>query len=546
MEEKETDAERCSVMGSSASRGESNETPAEMPSWARYTNVPFRLLGYGILMGWHFLLIYFLTVPEVVKADLVELFQRQLGLNTALALAFFVLFYMGRRVELISKLLSIPVVLVSGGLGAVSTAGAMYCATHGLFPAMIAFTALSGCAEALLLFSWLHFYSESSNNYATQYLAFSLVIGSLVAFFIHHLTIDVALVCFAVLPAISAVMLVSSIFQTPARSAEAGERGLADHEGAKAPLVTCTAHLAVYSAIFGFLQGSMLPNGEPLLAAFTPNTVIGTGIAGAVTMLVFHKVKGKRAPELLRRLAVFLFAMGILSTVYPWPITKEIAGMAIMAGFMIIDITALVYVVRLIRAYDMTSGFAIGFNRCVEYATFAVAITLGAATTNAFGDNAIYPLVVSGVSTLIVLGYALACMGQGKLDWIDRLYPTVPDARWLDDADDADGEKAPFGEGGGATDVNAASTSADDQNESARPALGRFKTRCRIVCERASLSPREVEVFMLMAKGRNAEYIQGALTISNYTAKTHIANIYRKCEVHSLQELIDEVEQAEI
>lgn len=51
---------------------------------------------------------------------------------------------------------------------------------------------------------------------------------------------------------------------------------------------------------------------------------------------------------------------------------------------------------------------------------------------------------------------------------------------------------------------------------------------------------------MLMAKGRNAEYIQGALTISNYTAKTHIANIYRKCEVHSLQELIDEVEQAEI
>ena len=47
-----------------------------------------------------------------------------------------------------------------------------------------------------------------------------------------------------------------------------------------------------------------------------------------------------------------------------------------------------------------------------------------------------------------------------------------------------------------------------------------------------------------MAKGRNAEYIQNALFISNHTAKTHIANIYRKLDVHSAQELLDLVEDA--
>ncbi len=48
---------------------------------------------------------------------------------------------------------------------------------------------------------------------------------------------------------------------------------------------------------------------------------------------------------------------------------------------------------------------------------------------------------------------------------------------------------------------------------------------------------------MLVAKGRNADYIQQSLTISTHTAKTHIANIYHKLDVHSMQELLDLVEK---
>jgi len=45
-----------------------------------------------------------------------------------------------------------------------------------------------------------------------------------------------------------------------------------------------------------------------------------------------------------------------------------------------------------------------------------------------------------------------------------------------------------------------------------------------------------------LAKGRNAAYIEKTLFISNHTAKAHILNIYKKMDIHSLQELIDEVE----
>ena len=66
---------------------------------------------------------------------------------------------------------------------------------------------------------------------------------------------------------------------------------------------------------------------------------------------------------------------------------------------------------------------------------------------------------------------------------------------------------------------------------------------CETISKLYQLSPRENDVFMLLAKGRNTEYIQKKLVISTHTAKSHIANIYRKLEVHSSQELLDLVEE---
>lgn len=57
-----------------------------------------------------------------------------------------------------------------------------------------------------------------------------------------------------------------------------------------------------------------------------------------------------------------------------------------------------------------------------------------------------------------------------------------------------------------------------------------------------SLSPKETEVLFLLAKGRNAEYIQNELVVSRHTAKAHIYHIYQKTGVHSRQALIDMLE----
>lgn len=99
---------------------------------------------------------------------------------------------------------------------------------------------------------------------------------------------------------------------------------------------------------------------------------------------------------------------------------------------------------------------------------------------------------------------------------------------------------------------------ADDAGKSKKPKASKpsqggtmagipgLDTPWRRVCHEIAtlyrLSPRETEIFLLLAKGRNAEYIQQRLYISTHTAKTHIANIYRKLEVHSMQEMLDLIE----
>ena len=71
---------------------------------------------------------------------------------------------------------------------------------------------------------------------------------------------------------------------------------------------------------------------------------------------------------------------------------------------------------------------------------------------------------------------------------------------------------------------------------------GHWKNRCEEIARGAMLSTRETEIFLLLAKGRNAVFIKEKLFISQHTAKTHIYHIYKKLGLSTHQQLIDLVE----
>lgn len=64
-----------------------------------------------------------------------------------------------------------------------------------------------------------------------------------------------------------------------------------------------------------------------------------------------------------------------------------------------------------------------------------------------------------------------------------------------------------------------------------------------VLTEQAGLTPRESEVFALLAQGRSATFIAEQLYVSNNTIRKHIAHVYEKLGVHSKQELLTLVQQ---
>lgn len=65
---------------------------------------------------------------------------------------------------------------------------------------------------------------------------------------------------------------------------------------------------------------------------------------------------------------------------------------------------------------------------------------------------------------------------------------------------------------------------------------------CDGIATTYALTARELDVLRLLAKGRNAAYIQSELGLTRNTAKSYVADVYHKLDVHSHQELIDVVE----
>ena len=59
---------------------------------------------------------------------------------------------------------------------------------------------------------------------------------------------------------------------------------------------------------------------------------------------------------------------------------------------------------------------------------------------------------------------------------------------------------------------------------------------------RFGLSPREEEVLALIGHGHTRQEVADALGISLQTAKTHVARIYHKLDVHSQQEMLEVLE----
>ncbi len=66
-----------------------------------------------------------------------------------------------------------------------------------------------------------------------------------------------------------------------------------------------------------------------------------------------------------------------------------------------------------------------------------------------------------------------------------------------------------------------------------------FKAKCLSVAQTYQLSPRETEIALLIAQGRDSAHIEKKLFLSRSTVQTHRMHLYQKLDIHNRQELLD-------
>lgn len=481
--------------------------------------IPVHLLGFGVVMAWHFIILYTPFFEVDSAAELNRLFLRQILLNLSLAISFGFFALIGARYVASSARRRTVSLVASVGFCVVGVLLSIAAAQSGIRSLFFLAPVLMGMGESLMMLFWLHLYSESSAEGPTRYLTYSMILGSLLSFFTRNLTPGVSLVMIILLPIIAGLMLRWSWANTTVRLREKGEKGRPDFKGARRPFISSTVQLAAYGLVFGLVQGSINNSGADFLVLFNPFATLGAGLAGTLIVLVCLRKLNEMNIDLIHKISFTMLVGALLALPLVPDGANTVIATIIMCSYILFDVAVTVFMVNLIRLFDLDSWAILGMNRASVYGAFFVGLLVGLPLYNLGNDLPLYRMAFSGATVFILIVITTIFMGRRE-SWFVATY--------MNEKESASGQEA--GDAG----------SSELGPGLQAPTL--WRQRCLSTAEQFDLSPRETEVFILLAKGRNAEYIQKALFISNHTVKTHIANIYHKINVHSVQQMLDVIE----
>lgn len=467
------------------------------------------LAGFGVLLGWHFLILYF-SFPMTSGMFPAEfIFIRQVVLNASLCVFFGAFGYLMRNLPQRDKLQSHAIAYSAMAVGTIGSATLVVGSIMGIAWSIFA-VVLIGASEAILMLFWLRFYTETSENYSGISLGTSAVVGSLICFFTYHLTFEVSVFVLVILPLASGALLITLTRDIPLRSNDPLGFGISDWSSARKPYWKTTFQLMAMALFFGMVQGCNSPK-MTLLPAADPITVLGAALAGIVLFAMFSKSAHKPNLGPVISLSLLMYIAGMMLMPFHAPYLPQIAAFLIMTSFIFYFILTLIFVIDLCRTFDLNATVYVGLNQALEYAMFALGIVAGNALWGEFSNVSSLPFAISFISIFVLCAITLFLTTE-RLPWEAAFYKPKHGAERKScetSTDEAEAEEA--------EDVDVLA----------------------LLSERYTLTPREVEVFTLLSRGRNAEFIQNALFISNHTVKTHIYNIYRKMDIHSLQDLLD-------
>lgn len=224
----------------------------------------------------------------------------------------------------------------------------------------------------------------------------------------------------------------------------------------------------------------------------------------AAAVVVFSR--GRFLPDLATQLSVLLVLAGFFVASGFGAASAEMSVGLLSAGNTLFDMVAWSVLASVAMRNVHGSMAVIAWGRGVSGIGTIVGAAFGVWSTKAFADNEHAAILVAGAFVLLFVGYAL--IGLKDFSFAGAVEGVVP-----------------------LVEEPEAKTSEEE-----------FEERCAAIGDRCGLTPREREVFAMLARGRNREYIQEQLVVSRNTVKAHVKHVYAKLGIHTHQELLDMVE----
>ncbi|WP_251231131.1 helix-turn-helix domain-containing protein [Adlercreutzia aquisgranensis] len=372
-------------------------------------------------------------------------------------------------------------------------------------PFATAMGVIAGPGLALLTLRWGRVLASLSLHDAVRVLCFALCGQWLALFVISALGFPAEPLAALVLPLVSWQCL-ARLSKRPAPAFEDVSGGTGPYgKHAVPPLARIAAAMLCFSFAVQLISASSIALNGAQLHSDDPSTLFlgifletGAVVAG---MLYAMQRLGSYHLELFYRAAFFFAVMACFAFALVPNISAELAYMGIYVSYALLLLTVwiLSYNAALLKGKRPDCAFGLVFG--AELLGFLAGFTLSSALgVEAFAGEgtAASPKLVLLVACAIVSAYCFILPEKNLLEFSPRVLQL--------------------------------SRAGMDE-------------RCAVIAREAGLTEREAEVLLLLARGRDALFVEQELLISRNTVKTHRKNIYRKLGIHTQQELLSLIEE---
>lgn len=480
--------------------------------------VPFCLFGYGVFQAWETMLHKTSVISPIAGADDVSMLLRILGMLAQVLSLFFILLNL-KKVPF--KKVFHAAVLPIGAMGVVSTLviwlGGYSSSAFGFTMSLFGWL-IWGCSSSILFFAWISVYSLSTLRQLCLCLAGSLLVYSGIVFVLCYIPSNVSALVAALMPAYSVFSCKKSFDALDPASKDAEMKSLSLSDPIMKMLVRVFLAVFVYSLIDCALIDPLTTRRGAGLNANGGYMLLAPAVAGLLLLVTASFSRKRLSAAAIYRALLPTVALAFFLLPFVQGFSLVSAGVIGSFGFKLFSIFGWLIVFDITtRERAATVGALLLMNIFSMIGSVAGSVVgVYLAMFELFKDKDLLTMLCLG-STLVLLVFAMLLFSD------EILFASSKE--------------------GSRVGSDASETKSSHMLPTAEEI---FKIKTDRICTRYKLTPREAEVFVLLAKGRSNRLIQERLVISASTVDSHITHIYRKCGVHSRQEIMDFIEQEHI